>query len=161
MYNFGGALCLDCSIAFMKRGSYHLRCDTCSIINNRKKNSKKALKYYHADKKKYSKWNKESRGKNIEAYILRRARGTAIKRGHDFNIEKSDIIIPEYCPYLEMKITPTEFNVDSCPSIDRIDSSKGYVKGNIQIISYKANKMKSNASEEELKTFARNILAKL
>jgi hypothetical protein len=40
-------------------------------------------------------------------------------------------------------------------SIDRINPKLGYVEGNIQIISHKANRMKSNASVEELKLFAR------
>lgn len=39
---------------------------------------------------------------------------------------------------------------DNSPSIDRIDSTKGYTRDNIQIISWKANSIKRNASLEEL-----------
>lgn len=36
------------------------------------------------------------------------------------------------------------------PSLDRIDSSKGYVKGNVRVISARANMLKNNATVEEL-----------
>lgn len=64
------------------------------------------------------------------------------------------------CPYLGCELTYSVGH-SYCPTqatVDRIDSSKGYVKGNIQIISAKANTMKSNATPEELVIFARNIL---
>ena len=41
-------------------------------------------------------------------------------------------------------------------SLDRIDSSKGYVKDNIWVISHKANSIKNNATLTELKLIIKN-----
>jgi hypothetical protein len=46
-------------------------------------------------------------------------------------------------------------------SLDKIDPSKGYVIGNLQVISKKANAMKSNATIEELRLFVKNITARM
>lgn len=85
-------------------------------------------------------------------------RAEAKKVGLDFNITKEDLIVPERCPYLDIPLILSGPVCDNLISLDRIDSTKGYVKGNVQVISMKANTMKSNASIEELKLFAKNIL---
>jgi len=77
-----------------------------------------------------------------------------------FDISVEDIIIPKYCPYLGVELITDK---DKCHhpnyyTIDRIDSSKGYVKGNIQIISYFANTIKNNATIDELITFSHNVI---
>jgi hypothetical protein len=43
---------------------------------------------------------------------------------------------------------------DSSPSLDRIDNSKGYVKGNVAVISFRANTLKNNATADELRAIA-------
>jgi len=43
---------------------------------------------------------------------------------------------------------------DYAPSMDKIIPALGYVKGNIQIISMRANRIKSNATTEELRLVA-------
>ena len=66
---------------------------------------------------------------------------------------------PTHCPILG---TPIDFrrgegNRDrrNTASFDRKDSARGYVSGNVEIISAKANTMKQDANIEELQAFAR------
>ena len=93
--------------------------------------------------------------------MWRNAKSRAIKENIPFNIEETDIIIPKYCPILETELVLNKnyknSNPEHTPSIDKIDPTKGYVKGNIQIISFKANAMKQNASFDELQKFSKNI----
>ena len=97
--------------------------------------------------------------RNINYYIWERAKQRADKYGYDFNLEVSDIVIPDICPILEVPIEiGDKGDYEYSPSIDRIDNTKGYIKGNIQIISKKANSMKNSASPEELFKFCKNIL---
>ena len=75
--------------------------------------------------------------------------------GFDFNISEEDVIIPTHCPILGVELVLNEGKLaGNSASLDRIDSSKGYVKGNVWVISHKANAMKSNATLAELKLFA-------
>ncbi len=72
--------------------------------------------------------------------------------GIPFEIEFKDLDFPEICPVLgialDYSITPS--CRDTMPSFDRLDPTKGYVKGNVFIISMKANRLKSNATIEDL-----------
>lgn len=80
--------------------------------------------------------------------------------GFRFNITVDDIVIPERCPLLDIPLStdPKDKDEPNYYTGDRIDSSKGVVKGNIQVISLRANKMKNKATELELLTFATNGL---
>jgi hypothetical protein len=85
-----------------------------------------------------------------EYELMWAAKYRAKKKGLEFNIDAYDVIIPEVCPYLGIKIeNGTLGNHDASPSLDRIDSSKGYIKGNVEIISWKANQIKNNGTAEE------------
>ena len=81
------------------------------------------------------------------------AKSRAKAKGMDFDIELGDIIIPDVCPVFGTPLVRMDHH--AAPSLDRIDSSKGYVKGNVWVISNKANMMKGNATLEELRQFAR------
>lgn len=94
---------------------------------------------------------KESRQRNAQAVMFRASRQRARNKGIPFGIDKEDIIIPEYCPVLGVKLEwGSAKNYDNSPSLDRVITKDGYIKGNIQVISSKANTMKSNATPEEL-----------
>lgn len=75
----------------------------------------------------------------------------------EFTITREDIIIPELCPYLGIPLNSGD--PDAWASLDRIDSNKGYVPGNIQVISFLANQMKNRATKEQLIAFAKGVLA--
>lgn len=91
--------------------------------------------------------------KNPEKHMLIEAKRRAIRFGLEFNLETSDIVIPEKCPVFGFSLIratgQANANEDS-PSLDRIDSSKGYVKSNIRVISWRANRIKSDATVEDL-----------
>ncbi len=72
-----------------------------------------------------------------------RCKTRATQKNLEFNIDLSDIIIPEICPIFKKPI--------KVPSLDRIDSSKGYIKGNIRVVENRANTLKNNATLEELR----------
>lgn len=43
---------------------------------------------------------------------------------------------------------------DNSPSIDRVDSTKGYIKGNVAILCWRCNKHKQDSTSEELRIIA-------
>jgi hypothetical protein len=100
---------------------------------------------------------------NLENYIYRQIKNNAKQRGLEFNLSKDDIQIPEYCPILNVKLDISYMSNKNryFPSVDRIDSNKGYIKGNIMIVSMKANMMKNDATQEELLNFSNYFINKI
>ena len=88
--------------------------------------------------------------KNI---LLTKAKNRAKRKGLEFNIDISDVIIPKKCPVLGIDIFEDiqgRYEHHS-PSIDRIDNKKGYIKGNVRVISHRANALKMDATAEEMR----------
>lgn len=80
--------------------------------------------------------------------------------GVPFSITPFDILIPVVCPLLGIKLVCSNAKTSpNSPSLDRIDSSKGYTKDNIMVISHRANTIKNNATLNELKTIVKNLEA--
>lgn len=99
-----------------------------------------------------------------EVRMYRRAKARAAKSGIEFSISKDDIVIPEVCPILGLKLEVhkgSSGGKKNSPALDRKDSTKGYTVENIWVISHLANMMKSNANDEQLKKFSNWIQDKL
>lgn len=95
---------------------------------------------------------KQWRRDNKERYMFNQARCRASKKGLDFDLDISDIVIPACCPVFGIPLFVNEGKKGACPNsptLDRIDQSKGYVKGNIWVISSKANTLKSYGTLED------------
>lgn len=91
--------------------------------------------------------------------MWRSAKQRAKQLGIPFDIEISDVVIPENCPYLGFPLVRGHrFSQDDSPSLDKINPDLGYVRGNVQVISYMANSMKRNATPEQLLLFSRSVV---
>lgn len=73
----------------------------------------------------------------------------------DFTVTMEDLVWPTHCPVLGIELdwfSPRKS--ENSPSFDRIDPSKGYVPGNVAIISWRANRIKNDGSAEEHRRIA-------
>ena len=83
--------------------------------------------------------------------LLQAARKRARDRGEQVEITEEDIPIPSHCPVLGIPLERGAGGVsDGSPTIDRIRNDLGYVKGNVRVISWRANKIKGDATIVEL-----------
>jgi hypothetical protein len=98
--------------------------------------------------------NEKKRRECWEYSMFHQAKQRAIKKSIPFDLDQEYIksILTESCPIfgIPLKRGMGIFHDDS-PSLDRIDPKLGYVKGNVKIISDRANRIKRDASIEELK----------
>jgi len=70
------------------------------------------------------------------------------------------ISLPSHCPILGIELNynglgeQAFIRSDSSPSLDQIIPSKGYTADNVQVISWRANRIKNDATPEELMKIA-------
>lgn len=92
----------------------------------------------------------------VERTMLQDAKKRARAKGLDFDISIEDIKVPAVCPVLGIPLFKMGGKrTDNSPSIDRVDNSLGYLKGNIMIISSRANLLKNNGTLEEFKSIVK------
>lgn len=96
--------------------------------------------------------------KNIKTRMLMNSKARARANGWKHTLTLEDIKIPKVCPLLKV---PFEIgvvgNYPFTPTLDRIDSTLGYTKENIKVVTMLANRIKSNATKEQLIEFSKNI----
>lgn len=83
--------------------------------------------------------------------MLQTAKKRAREQSLPFDLTEDDIFIPEHCPVLGIPLRPASgrgFHPSS-PTLDRLVPELGYVRGNVAVISCRANILKSNGTAEE------------
>ena len=163
--------CIDCGRDFVidsKRNTHAKRCPDCRKVYRSQYLTELKRKQRATDKT-YAKRMKQAYelskfNEDPIAYYKNRmvtaARSRAKRDNIPFNITVNDIEIPQYCPILGIPLRlkapgsaakngDNVNNFDS-PSLDRIIPSKGYTKGNVWVISYKANNQKNDMSLEDI-----------
>ena len=127
----------------------------------REANKEKLKAYREANKERMAAWKKAHKKANKEKYMLMSARKRAKKNNIPFNLTEDYLksIYPSdmICPVLgfEMSVGLDENGrPDTSPSLDRIIPEKGYVQGNVVVVSTRANVIKSNATPEEIRKVA-------
>jgi hypothetical protein len=106
---------------------------------------------YSADPDLYKKKAKEYRRKNFVKYLVVRLRRRASVINVPFDLTEEDLIVPAVCPVLGIPLTLEGGQRDDAPSVDRVVPCLGYTKGNVRVISMKANRIKNDATAEELR----------
>lgn len=133
--------------SYLKKREYYLEQNKAWRDANKEYRSEHAAKYYKTQKE-----------TNPALFMWKQAKHRALFDYGDmeFTIKVEDIIIPERCSYFKTYFIPLDKEWGY--SLDRIDSTKGYTKDNVRVISAKANTMKNNATEEQLIAFAKGVL---
>ena len=117
---------------------------------------KKQKKQKELNDRMFSKWgekwnDKEWRRSDIYARMREKFRSKKARTYKaDFTIEFGDLHFPSHCPILGIELDYYAESIqDNSPSFDRVDPSKGYVKGNVVVMSMRANRIKNNGTAEE------------
>lgn len=135
--------------------------DYCKIASKRYRNKYKAPQLTKEQKEFLKKENSRNfLAADPKRALWLRAKYRAGFQNVNFTLTPNDFEVPTLCPLLGIPIIiyhkVGEVDRDSSPSLDRIDNTKGYTSDNVRIISFKANRAKSNLTIEELNSFCEN-----
>lgn len=93
-----------------------------------------------------ARWAASSPAARLLAKAIERSRALGI----EITLSEKDIVIPDRCPVLGIPIRPgSGSHHDGSPTLDRIDNERGYVPGNVAVISFRANALKRDGTADE------------
>jgi len=99
--------------------------------------------------------HRKAKQRDPARYLHQHAKHRAKAAGVPFDLEICDIIVPEVCPVLghpfEWGHGKMGWRNMRAPSLDRIKPQLGYVRGNVRVISNRANHLKSNGTISEFR----------
>jgi hypothetical protein len=105
-----------------------------------------------------AKWGEQWKDKEWRASALFQAmkekfkhkRQAAMYSKHEWALSFNDLEWPLVCPVLGLELDyfcPSR--TESSVSFDRIDNNKGYIKGNVVVMSWRANRIKNDGTADE------------
>jgi len=101
-------------------------------------------------------YNKKRREADPRMYLYYAAKNRAKKSGVPFTITLDDIFIPKTCPVFGVVLEHGKGgHQDNSPSLDRMHPKFGYVPGNVKVICDRANRIKKDATLEEIESLVR------
>ena len=140
-----GKLCKKCNMKEVEKNNRYKRT---------KENKKTVAEYSANHRKKY----KDDDSFRLNK-LLHAAKTRAKVKNIEFNLTLNDLIdlFPKdrVCPALGIQLfwgSNGKGNRDNSPSLDKMDPNGGYTIDNVNIISWRANRLKSDSSIEELES---------
>lgn len=103
-----------------------------------------------------SAYMRQRRRRDPVAALLERARERAARLGLPFTLRRHDVVVPSVCPVLGVPLAAGSERWSGSPSLDRIRPVQGYVRGNVRVISDRANRLKGACTREQAKERARS-----
>ena len=167
--------CAECKTEFEKRkadfnysekiGRSHFCSPSCSTTHR----NKNLPREYYQEKCSHIKQHANNRRDLYSPFRLYLNRGRASLKTHSTKLTPQDLKDVwdnqrGICPYTKIPMilpeTSAEWNVKSLKkaSLDRIDSSKGYVKSNVEFVCLGINLAKNSFTREEMKEFLKEVV---
>lgn len=135
--------CVKCVREYRARKGHFLKVPSSVTWRSSNKDKTNALRRDHAKRR-------------PEMKMIASAKGSAKRKGIPFSLEVGDFDTPKVCPVLGVELHYSlGTRQDATASLDRISPEFGYVKGNVIVVCWRVNRIKCDATIEELERVAK------